>query len=330
MPAINDKMISSAFDAMEYTMEFNSSDKILIVSDNESGIIAKAFESAARKKKCEITNFYIKNNERPLKEVPVHLLELLQGKTIVLNIIKAFAEEIAFRIKWIFAIEERKNIRCAHMPGITKDMMTEGPMNTDYKKMKSTAESLIAKLQNVDYLKITTDAGTNLNIRVRGRSFQDDVYIKPGMICNLPCGEIYCAPEEDSTNGKVIFDASIGDIGKLKTPLEIKIKNGKIRQFKSDDKNLLQKIKKLSTVDDDSKTIGELGIGINPGARIKGNMLEDEKAIGTAHIAFGNNEDFGGKNKSKIHRDFLFNHPSIEVNYLTGEKQMLMEKGQII
>jgi leucyl aminopeptidase (aminopeptidase T) len=77
--------------------------------------------------------------------------------------------------------------------------------------------------------------------------------------------------------------------------------------------------------------IGELGIGVNPGAVITGNMLEDEKALGTAHLAFGNNEDFpgGGKNKSKIHRDYLFYRPTIEVIYLDGTKKIIIQKGKI-
>jgi leucyl aminopeptidase (aminopeptidase T) len=76
--------------------------------------------------------------------------------------------------------------------------------------------------------------------------------------------------------------------------------------------------------------IGELGIGVNPGAAITGNMLEDEKALGTAHIAFGNNEDFpgGGMNKSKIHRDYLFYRPTIEVTYLNETKKIIMKKGR--
>ena len=85
-------------------------------------------------------------------------------------------------------------------------------------------------------------------------------------------------------------------------------------------------------MDDEAKVIGELGIGINPGARITGNMLEDEKALGTAHIAFGNNADFpgGGKNNSQIHRDFLFYRPAIEVKYVDGSKKVVMKNGKIV
>lgn len=323
-------MITAAFNAMEFVLEFNSADRILILTDDESINIAGTFKSACFQKNCEVTQYIIKTNDRPLKEIPRELSRLLTNKTIVLNIMRAFAEEISFRIKWLFEIEKQQDIKCAHMPGITEDMMTEGPMDIDYREMKSKAEYLIDNLQNADSINLITEEGTELNIGIAGRTFLDDISIRPGFMGNFPCGEIYCAPEETKAAGHVIFNASIGDIGLLNDNLIAEIKNGKIIKFKSSNSNVLKKIKGLTSVDNDARVIGELGIGINPGARITGNMLEDEKAIGTAHIAFGNNEDFGGKNKSKIHRDFLINKPSIEIHFKNGGTKYLMKNGEII
>ncbi|HEY6907304.1 MAG TPA: hypothetical protein VI230_07520, partial [Ignavibacteriaceae bacterium] len=105
---------------------------------------------------------------------------------------------------------------------------------------------------------------------------------------------------------------------------------GRIIRFESEDQSFVKRITELSKVDEEAMIIGELGIGINPGARITGNMLEDEKAIHTAHIAFGNNEDFpgGGKNRSKIHRDYLFYRPTIEVFYSDRPGRILIRDGE--
>jgi leucyl aminopeptidase (aminopeptidase T) len=61
-------------------------------------------------------------------------------------------------------------------------------------------------------------------------------------------------------------------------------------------------------------------------------MLEDEKVIGTAHIAFGNNADFpgGGKNNSRIHRDYLFYRPTIQATDTDGKRTLIMKNGEII
>ena len=302
-----EKMKDAAAHALKELFDINSDDKILILSDIHSRTVAEAFKDACNKFGRHVESFEINEQNRPLKEPPESLLKMLTGKSIVLNIIKAYAEEIPFRIKWIFKVEESKNIKMGHMPGITEDMMLRS-VNVDYNKMTTTSDSLRATLQKVVKIHITTDEGTNLILGVKDRPFTGEVGDGQREMINLPCGEVYCAPLETEADGVVVFNASIGDVGLLKTPLRVYLERGRITKFESEDKELVKRISDLQYVDEDSMVIGELGIGVNSGAVITGNMLEDEKALGTAHIAFGNNEDFpgGGKNKSKIHRDYLF------------------------
>ena len=304
----------------------------MILTDIYCKNIANAFKQAAYGKGCQVKIYQIDESQRPLKEVPHDLISLLKGQTIVLNIIKAIPEEIPFRIKWIFAVEENKQIRCGHMPGITESMMIDGPMNVDYDEIKASAAALKQLLKDAETLHITSGEGTDITLGVKDRIFTDDALVEAGQMGNLPCGEVYCAPEEDKANGVVVFNACIGDIGLLNQPLKVTVHDGKITMFESDDPGLVKKITSLSEVDDDAKIIGEIGIGINPGAHITGNMLEDEKAIGTAHIAFGNNADFpgGGMNNSKIHRDYLFYHPSIEVNYTDKSSRLIINNGKFL
>lgn len=323
-----EKMFSAANKAMLEVYEVSEKDKVLILTDVHSRTIANAFRDACAKIGCEEETYNIDESKRPLKEPPEELLKKLPGKSVVLNILKAFPEEISFRIKWIFKVEEGRYRKLGHMPGITEDMMLRS-VDVDYNQMKSTADSLLDALNNVDKIHITTDEGTDLILGVKDRPFVGDVGVKQSLECNLPCGEVFCAPLETEADGVILFNASIGDIGLLEDPLKVHLVKGKITKLESDDKELMKRISELQGVDEDSKVIGELGIGVNPGAVITGNMLEDEKTLGTAHIAFGNNEDFpgGGKNKSKIHRDYLFYRPTIEVTYLDNSKRYIIKKG---
>jgi leucyl aminopeptidase (aminopeptidase T) len=325
------EMISAAFGAIEYLFNPTVKDKILILTDTYSASIAEAFKHASIKIGCSVDSYEITNNDRPLKEIPAALEKMLAGKTIVLNIIKAYPEEIAFRINWIFKVEENKLVKMGHMPGITEEMMLRS-VNVDFIKMKSAADKLIDILKDAVQLHITTEEGTDILLGVKDRVFSGDIGVSGGEMCNLPCGEIYCAPLETEADGIVVFNASIGDIGLLKHPLKVYVNRGRITKFESDDEELVNKITKLTDVDDDARVIGELGIGVNPGASITGNMLEDEKAIGTAHIAFGNNADFPGRgqNNSKIHRDFLFYRPTIKALFPDGAKKIIMNSGKIL
>ena len=324
-----DKMSVAASLALKELFNISSNDKVLILNDIHSKTVAEAFRDACIKTGCDVKSFEINERSRPLKEPPGELLKLLTGSSIVLNIIKAYSDEIPFRIKWIFKVEEIKKIKMGHMPGITEDMMLRS-VNVDYNKMTATSDSLLATLQKVDKIHITTEEGTNLILGVKDRPFTGEVGGGQREMINLPCGEVYCAPLETEADGVVVFNASIGDIGLLKTPLKVYMEKGRITKFDSEDKNLINEITQLQNLDEDSMVIGELGIGVNPGAVITGNMLEDEKALGTAHIAFGNNEDFpgGGKNKSKIHRDYLFYRPTIEVTYADNSKRVIILKGE--
>jgi aminopeptidase len=326
-----DKMISSASGALEHLFKVSADDKILILTDSYTSGVADVFRQVAVKKGCKSETYEIKNDDRPLAEIPPELEKMLPGKTIVLNIIKAFPEEIAFRIKWIFKVKENKLAKLGHMPGINEEMMLNS-VNVDFAEMKSTAGKIINLLSGASRLHITTKEGTDLMLGVEGRIFIEDIGVKPGEDCNLPCGEVYCAPLETEANGMIIFDVSIGDIGLLKHPLKVYVSKGRITKFESEDNELVKRINELQNVDNDAMVIGELGIGVNPGARITGNMLEDEKALGTAHIAFGNNADFtgGGNNHSKIHRDYLFYKPTIEAHYPDGTSRTLMKNGEFV
>jgi len=325
----HNKMFSAASAALEYLFKISESDNVLILTDAHSAAIADAFEKASIRNGCPVDFYKIENDQRPLQEIPPGLEKLLPGKTIVLNIIKAYPEEIAFRIKWIFKVKENKLAKLGHMPGINEEMMLNS-VNIDFEEMKSTAGKIINILNGADRLHITTEKGTDLLLGVKGRIFIEDIGVKPGEDCNLPCGEIYCAPLETEADGIVVFDASIGDIGVLNYPLKVYVSKGRITKFESDNIDLVKRISILQDVDKDAMVIGELGIGVNPGARITGNMLEDEKSLGTAHVAFGNNADFtgGGNNHSKIHRDYLFYKPTIEVSYAESKNKVLMKHGE--
>ena len=77
-----------------------------------------------------------------------------------------------------------------------------------------------------------------------------------------------------------------------------------------------------------ARNIGELGIGLNPNARITGNMLEDEKAFKTCHFAIGANYD--GDAPALIHLDGVVRNPTITINYSDGSQSKIMDKGILL
>ena len=203
----------------------------------------------------------------------------------------------------------KNGARIASMPGITEYMMKRA-LNVDFSKIKSINEKLIAKLKNKNIIKITTKLGTDIEFNIQSRKWKPDdgIYTKKGDFGNLPAGEIFIAPLEGKTSGKIICDTSVGGLGKADKNIEIIVKNGFIENIKGG--KIAAKFEKLlkSRL---YRNAAELGIGTNPKAKITGEVLEDEKVLGTCHIAFGNNRHFGGKVDVPFHVDFVIKNPDI-------------------
>jgi leucyl aminopeptidase (aminopeptidase T) len=326
------KMINSAQKALFHVMNLTRGDVVLVITDEDTKSVGEAFYKAAIENNCSAQLYLLPEQLRPLIEIPSEMDELSKDATIVINTFKGLGNETPFRVKWVKKILATKSIRLGHGAGITKSMMIEGPMNIDYDAMGDIADKLKNKLENAKSAHITAPGGTDIVLHIEDRGFSTDVRInKEPYFANLPCGEIWCGPIETQGDGIIVCDGSIGDIGKVKKPLEITIKKGKITKLVSKDKKLAKEIEKLVSLDEEASIIGELGIGLNPGAKLSGILLEDEKALKTAHIAFGNNTDMeGGQNTSITHRDFLFYNPTIKITYKDGSTKILMKNGDFI
>jgi len=329
------KMKAGALNALRTILEVGKKSTVLVVTDGPKLPIGLAFEAAAKELGAE-TFMYKLPSERPMKAPPADLLELVDSykpwarDTIFINAFSGLAEETPIRIA-IIRREEAVGARVGHAPGITVDMMTEGPMNVDYRAIAKSAWKLMKRFEGATRVHVTAPGGTDITLDISGRDFETDLEIKNGCMGNLPAGEIWCGPVEDGANGLIVVDGSVGDLGAMKKPLKISVMDGRVDDLRGGTPAVLKKLEALMGVDDQARIIGELGIGLNPGARITGNLLEDEKAGKTAHIAFGNNTDMpGGKNSSQTHRDFLFHKPTMEVTYSDGRTEILIEDGEVV
>ena len=216
----------------------------------------------------------------------------------------------------------KSGARIASMPGITTGMMKRA-LNVDFYKIRRTNNKLISVLRNKTKIKIITKKGTNIEFLVKGRRWlgDDGLYTKKGSFGNLPSGEIFIAPLEGKTNGTIIADASVGGLGKTGKNIKIGIKNGFIGSIEGG--NIVNQFKKL-LLNRLYKSVAELGIGTNYKAKITGNVLEDEKVMGTFHVAFGNNKHFGGRVDVPFHVDFVIRNPTIY-----ADKVLLMKEGKL-
>ena len=325
-----EKMIPGAKNALDVVLALQKEENVLVITDKEKENIGQAFFQAADGLGAKSSIYVLPQDKRPFTELPSDLPGHLEGKDVILNVFQGIAEETPFRIKLIKS-ELGLNARVGHCPGITTRMMTEGPMTANYRAIARDVDYLISRFDKARSVHITAPAGTKLTLNIEDRPFDTDVSIPRGKFGNLPAGEIWCAPVEDGADGVIVVDGSIGNVGQVPALLKLEVVKGKIVSIESENKVLEQRISELSSIDEHALVIGELGIGLNPQARLVGNLLEDEKAGETAHIAFGNNQEMpGGKNPSKTHRDYLFYKPTMVVSYKDGTKTTIIQDGKVL
>lgn len=263
-------------------------------------------------------------------------------------------KEVGARIELLHQTIEEVPISWAHSPGVTLDMAVNGPLQCDYKRMADQADGMLRELRDVKKIHITAPGGTDVEVEVPKQvKFDTDciivppnVYGKPGKFGNLPIGEVWTEkgeiiqvlnratgkmesqnyPVKQVANGTVVCDLTAGgyqgriDRGK---PIIVQFKEGVLIDFQCKDRRLdfvrqdilaSQEKYGLPTV------LEEVGIGLNDKARITGNMLEDEKILGTCHLAPGN---------VRSHVDMLIDKPTITIYNKEGATRELMKDGKL-
>jgi len=286
-------------------------DKILIITDKKKIKIAKKIHKYLTKVSNNIS-LLIKgvgkyHGEEPSKKVS---REMKKHDVIIALTTHSLTHTNARKIAC------KKGARIVTMPGFTEKMLST--VKADPIKMLKTGKKLEKLLRKTKTVRITTQYGTEISFSVKGRFIDIDagIFNKPGNFGNMPSGEVSTSPKEGTANGMIVIN-SMEDFVKPNTI--VYVEKGKAIDI-SDKKSKLAKIfKKVKN----STNIAEFGIGLNPKAKIIGNILQDEKALKTCHVAFGNNKSYKGKIYSKVHLDAILFKPTIWF-----DKKKIMSKGK--
>jgi leucyl aminopeptidase (aminopeptidase T) len=219
------------------------------------------------------------------------------------------------------------------------------PIN--YVALRENCAKVKASFKRANRVRVQTDLGTNITVGVKGREAKSDDgdCRKPGKGGNLPAGEVFISPKLGESNGVIVFDGSI-TLDKtivIKKPMKVTVENGYVTKVEGGNearqlqaylheagersyemaKNGELTMDKAKEYSRNATNLGELGIGLNPKARIVGNVLEDEKVLGTVHFAIGSNYDQDAL--ALIHSDGIVKNPT-----LTIDGKTIMKKGKML
>lgn len=216
--------------------------------------------------------------------------------------------------------------RCLALTECTEETLISGAIETDFMVLKPLIDFVAKKFNSAKRVHVQAPSGTDIRLDITEREAEtcSGICHEPGQMIGIPDLEVYIAPIEEKTEGKLVIDGSFTDIGLIEHPVTIEVKKGKVKSIGG-----RKEAKELQSLLDTTKdatcyAIAEFAIGLNPRAMLRGNIIEDEGVYGTGHFALGNNIGFGGMNKAPIHIDMVYWKPTIEFD---GE--LFMRDGEL-
>ncbi|MGQ9472967.1 MAG: aminopeptidase [Candidatus Caldatribacteriaceae bacterium] len=314
-------LMKGAMIAVRDCMGVKEEEEVLVITDTGKVKLAESFFLALHALGVDGTLLVMTPRSHHAEEPPREVQAALSSCDVALIITTMSLTHTHARME-----ATARGVRIASMPGLTEDMLTVGAMTANYAEVSEMSWKLTRMMEQTKLVEITTEKGTNLKMSLEGRKPgippDDGLYREKGRWGNLPAGEVYIAPVEESVEGIVVIDGSMSPIGLLTEPIRLVIEKGQVTKIEGGkEARMLSEF--LESLDDpNAYKVGELGIGTNHKARVTGNILEDEKAFRTVHIALGMNVDMGGMVESKTHNDGIIWNPTVSF-----DGKIVMEKG---
>lgn len=238
---------------------------------------------------------------------------------------------VAAASRSMYHIEAKNQAKLAGARGVfnapyLEDGWIDGAMTADFLEIRKQAERLRDRLARGKRAMVTTPAGTEVTMVIEGRKpvgWLTGVCRNPGEVSAFPGGEVSLPPLEGTTEGRIVLEHIMTDIGRLAEPIVLTVKKGECVKIDGgvEARALVAHIDGVKN----ATNIAELGIGLNPKSRLTGGITEVKKRLGTAHMALGDSAaGYGGAVTSDVHLDGMLLNVRIEID---GE--VIVENGEV-
>ncbi len=330
--AFDAELLPGAHNAVNTCLRIQPNEKVTLITDNACREIAASIAQELRMVGSPFKAFVLEDlASRPLTALPAEIAEDMETSDVSIFAVKVQRNELKSRMQMTDIVNRRK-MRHAHMVNINRQIMLEG-MRADYNKVDALSRKVIDIVTKAKEIRATNPAGSDFTAKLN----PDYRWIKTSGIIsrdkwgNLPGGEVFTTPGE--VNGICVVDGVVGDYlcekyqDLARQPLTIRMKNNRITEVSSENKELEQEFWAYTHTDENSDLVGEFAIGTNIElTHVIGQILQDEKFPGI-HIAFGNpyGEHTGAKWYSSTHIDVVGTHFDIWV-----DGRQIMEKGRFL
>ena len=292
---------SGAETIVNQCLKIQEDEEVLVLNDGNDEEIINSLLDVLEESGAEYELLIFEEPDNHGEEPPAEVAERMKKVDVVIAPTKKSLSHTDARTE---ACEE--STRVATLPGITKEIWNTS-LQADYNRVAEISEKVYSMLEDTEEVRITTPSGTDLRFSIDINHFHTDTGLihNPGEFGNLPAGEADGGITD--AEGTLVTD----HFPFAEEGTEIEIRDNRAVAVKEDERS------DLSEAFDDidgARTVAEFGFGTNPEATLIGNILQDEKVLGTVHIAFGDNTSYVQGDKSNpcdIHWDTICDSPTV-------------------
>jgi leucyl aminopeptidase (aminopeptidase T) len=291
---------------VERCLRVRSGETVLVVADPDSTAIGEALLAAARHAGGDAVLTILPPNPGRGTEPPAPVAAAFAAADVFIAPCLPSLSHTSARKRACEA-----GARGATLPGVTADMLAR-LMSTDFDALSARCRAVAALLTEADEAHVSCPHGTDITLDLRGRAgISDEGDLgAPGAFGNLPCGEGFVSP----LGGEgTIATCSLGLVGLTEHPVLLTVRDGRLVDATGSGDDAEQYLAMLDAHGPLGRNLAELGVGTNDRAMLTGNILEDEKILGTAHIAFGASAGIGGTVTVPVHLDVVIQDPSLRI-----------------
>ncbi len=306
-------LVPGARRLVEVNGRVQTGEAVVVVTDPTLEHYGQLVAAAAREVGAEVTICVIPVRGQDGQEPPDPVAQAMAGAAVIFSPVSiSITHTRAMRT----ALEA--GARAILMTAYTDQILTSAALlETDFHAQAAVCKRIGAAFTGGTEVRLTSPRGTDLRFSIEGRTANVLTNVPdPGQLAPVPDIEVNVVPVTGSAEGILIADASVPylGIGVLDEPVVCTVEEGYITRMEGGAQAGTLRKHLDSFGDRHCFNVAELGVGLNPNARLTGEMLEDEGVLGTIHIGIGTSHTLGGEIMAPTHYDLLMWEPTIEVD----------------
>src|SRR5215207_787506 len=274
-----------------------SGERFLLVTDGAVvPLLADAILEAARRSGTDPTHVSIATRRTSGEEPP----EAAVAAMVAADVCLCIAARSIYHTNAKGRAQEAGTRGCFNAPPAIS-AWTAGAMAADYREIRKVAERVADRLRAGTWVRVTSPAGSDITVSRAGREprgWYTGIVRGPGEISAFPGGEVSFPPLEGTSNGVIVFERVVTDLGAISEPITITVEDG-------------------------------VAVAIDGGAdaeRLRDDITESKKREGTAHFALGDNAGgYGGVVESPIHLDGMLFDVTITI-----DDEVIVQDGRVL